>query len=741
MNRFRQFFPRALPRHAYTSLAILASLALSACGLLDNKHHDPKATLQLGPSVSVVDQTVSSGGGTVTFTKPGDSLSGLSIEVPSGAYSVSTSFSVSYEPIQGQTFGENFHPISPLIKISNGGGYSNKMMQLRIPCKIPKGYFAMAFAYDEATGKLEAIPQAGYDSTGVTAFTRHFAHSGSASIRSSGALAKSAAGLTPAQCKLLILALSKKVLLEATVSTPFTPGVDDFQFPNRGSTVAVGGHCMGQSLAMIYYYINQRENDGPQLHGRYDNTGQTFATPNIWKDDKAAYKFCSVLQRDGRPDLKEDSASMDRNILITSDLRDSMTLFSFKLALVETEEPQLLLITDIGRGHAILVYGASGTTLFICDPNDPGHQHSSTWSNGGFDPYLLGGVLPFRYLFFGGQSSLFNWTKTHQRWQEFQSGTIGDGLFPALTLKVQDSTETAVPLTNSFVSKTGTPRFSLSTGDTGRYHIDSVFLEDGSHVAASGGRWYLPLGQRDIGFYIEDDSVSWTDFQWFNINSVKEVRAPHVSSGTGSGIMPLAIDNEWHWDEIDYDSKGAATGPYDGGSIRIISLYTQGSKDSNNWEYSPTVFGRLPFQDYNIALYGGFFLKETNGLYWGKDNISPGGITQIAQYPTAVGNTFGKVRWGGDTTTNMVVEKINTSTAVGTNVFPCTIFSTQYRVSDGAPLTDAQVNASISVNAVVFTRSYYAPGIGPVKYEEYKLTAGRVRYLSRVMQINWYTIH
>jgi len=65
--------------------------------------------------------------------------------IPANSYPNTRQFKISSAPVESQTFGSNFSPITPLISVDNGGGYSNEIISLQIPVQVPAGNFAMAF--------------------------------------------------------------------------------------------------------------------------------------------------------------------------------------------------------------------------------------------------------------------------------------------------------------------------------------------------------------------------------------------------------------------------------------------------------------------------------------------------------------------------------------------------------------------------------------------------------------------
>ncbi len=127
-----------------------------------------------GPSIQLGSQTIGTGGGTFTISRSGDRLNGMQIIVPEGAYSGSKTFSVTYRQVGSHQLGASYSPLSPLITISNGGGYSDIPMQVKIPVTVPSGTHASAFFYDKSAGGLTVIPVVARETGSITVATSHF---------------------------------------------------------------------------------------------------------------------------------------------------------------------------------------------------------------------------------------------------------------------------------------------------------------------------------------------------------------------------------------------------------------------------------------------------------------------------------------------------------------------------------------------------------------------------------------
>ena len=213
-------------------------------------------TVTLGTEVSVASQSISNtSGGTITISKPGDPLDGFVLGIPPNSYTNNRTFEVSYAPITGQTFGNDIEPITPMLKVDNGGGSSNETMSVRVPVKVPEGYFAMGFIYDDKTKQLEGMPTVAMDPESITVGTRHFSD--------------------------FFISMILKTDLEGDIDSHFRPGIDDWEFDNPGSYIAPGGYCAGSTLTAMWYYYTQPDGKDLTLNGRYDNNGNKPATPDL----------------------------------------------------------------------------------------------------------------------------------------------------------------------------------------------------------------------------------------------------------------------------------------------------------------------------------------------------------------------------------------------------------------------------------------------------------------------------
>jgi hypothetical protein len=226
--------------------------------------------LTLGERREIVTGNVSPEGGTLVVDVPGDPLDGLTVEIPAGAYPGGTTVEIHARPIKGHDLGPDFNPASPLIEIDAGGNLAEDFITVRVPAQIAPDAFGMAFAYEAEDGAIEGLTHLDADAGGVRFASRHLSR----------------------DILVSTVALDR---LDRDIATGFEHGVDDWQFRNFGTFLSPSGHCAGQSLAAMYYFI---EDLGPPLYGQYDNFDHPFPpdTPALQWDDEEAWRLASMVQ-------------------------------------------------------------------------------------------------------------------------------------------------------------------------------------------------------------------------------------------------------------------------------------------------------------------------------------------------------------------------------------------------------------------------------------------------------------
>ncbi|MFN8366282.1 MAG: IPT/TIG domain-containing protein [Candidatus Kapaibacterium sp.] len=519
---------------------VLLGLLFAGCPDTNNPVTPVENKLELGTETQL-NQTQQNAGSVVTINKPGNVLNGMTITIPTGAYTNARPFTVTSFEIKSHKFGTNVNPITPLIRVTSSGGYADGIYEVKIPITLPQGEIPLVFIYDEQTGKLEPMIVQYYNATSVTALTRHLATS---VIHPQGAaklIGSKVQGLE--EYSSFFVSSLKESLLNAagTITTGFAVGVDDWEFVNWGSYVAPGGHCAGQSIGAMWYWYEKKSKTGEKLFNKFSDN------PNLWQDNARGYRFSSVLQKDLLPQslftgFMRNTVRLDTNL-------DKIKFLTTAGALYVTHEPLYISIAyqdgvdDDNKpkyaGHAIVCYGVSMNEkkILISDPNTPNNAQSIELINDHFKPYqskLNGNAASSEFPFITpmAKTSLIDWSKIESRYTELLNGTIGNGIFPAYTLYNKSTPD--AQLTDGFVSNSDTLRLytDCPTAQWGwnvdgkRRILTTVFNTAGNTIQVNEGsglyRVQLSAGENKLGVLVEGEKgttkdVSFIDFKWITV--------------------------------------------------------------------------------------------------------------------------------------------------------------------------------------------------------------------------------
>jgi hypothetical protein len=467
--------------------------------------------IQTGKAEKLVAKTIPSAGGTVAVSQTGNAIDGLTLEVTAGSYTGAVDFTIFATSIEKQTFGEYCNPLTPLITVTGSEDFSDEVMRITVPVKVPEGQFAMGFIYDDETGTLTGMNTVAQDAGSITLATRHF-------------------------CSFFMSAVDK-TLLTKDIDSGFLPGEDDWQFTNRGSYLEQGGHCAGQSVTAIWYYVNHPDGEKQKLWRRYDNNGEEPATPKLDYDDSLAYRFVSVVHHDINWKSFENKFWYG-----LSGKSDATTFNLFAYAMLATKQPQEIgIFSNSGGGHDMVCYRIKDGKFYIADPNYPGDRDRKIEFNSNnmtFSPYNTGlnkeeiekgNGKDFEVIQFCNKTDTISWTSIAARWREMKAGTIGDNLFPDYKVVYKDNQGKLQELADGFIS----PDAKLSLGainTDGKTKIESFLYKDGAIMPGSSkAQADLVPGTNKIGIYVvvpvekrDKDGKPYTvgkfvDFVYYNI--------------------------------------------------------------------------------------------------------------------------------------------------------------------------------------------------------------------------------
>ena len=486
--------------------------------------------IETGSFTEVLNENVGIQGKVLTVQ--GGDVDGLAIEIPQGSYKSGKDFVISTAKINSHTFGPDFNPITPMIRINNGGGYADSILTVTIPCVVPPDHFAMGFYYDEETGELEGIPVLAINDSNVVLATRHF----------SGKHLNEGAGNLTVRAKvwadILISSVEINKLFNETQESGFRPGVDDWEFTNYGSYIAPGGHCAGQSLtAMWYYSIRKTGLKEDPLYDRFS----TLPNP-IWQDNRNGYRFSSVIQKaknwsNAGPWFNVFQATSKGKIA-----RDSLHYMGFAYSIRLTKKPQFVYIKRDTGAHAMIIYRTGLNVLSVADPNFPSqYSHSISLSNGVFLPYESKPNADEPSVFYPrisyvAKSAIISAEGIAEQYDKMLKGDIGNGgnpdeIFPYTQLvyyngkdwvEISDSINTDLD-TIILASQCPTCNFSFNPGtltdiywlkNNGKERVKSIngYLK----IALGLGRNVLPISI--YGYHSLNAASKYLDFKLIVIN-------------------------------------------------------------------------------------------------------------------------------------------------------------------------------------------------------------------------------
>jgi hypothetical protein len=496
-----------------------ASLAFTLCllfvlagitGCESNPTEPESGTFTTDASVDLGRQSISPSGGEVTISRPGDALDGLTIDIPKGAYSSARSFHISYAPITSHNFGSDFNLLTPLITISNGGGYADSLMTIKIPVSVPSGHFAMAFLYDRENDRLEGIPLLEAGSDHVTILTANFDHSSAFSF------GKRASVLQSHGISSIVVASIPESSLTGDAGTGYQPGSDDWQFPDNITYVARQGISPGQAMLSIWYYVVRKKKEGaPALFGRYDNDG-VLKTPSLWQDDVDGIKICSEL-----------SATVFTNTPFAGSLeffREAARTFpdwhqgrsmlqQLAYSIRKSGDPQLVLAAGATERRVLVVYKVSGNTVYVADPAFPGDATRTLTfdpGSGKFQPYRSANNSVMTEIYYEGLSSVANWSAPADRFKRLDDRNVVSSLFPSYNLSSGGHL-----LFNGVKLAEGRVEVTVSSSDF-QGEAD-IYNEQGVKIGGSGTAFQISGDSQRVGVHVRDMSGAWVGFRRLTI--------------------------------------------------------------------------------------------------------------------------------------------------------------------------------------------------------------------------------
>ena len=536
-------------------ITLIFCFFLSACTpYLDDYDSGDQDFIELGSG------NISSSNRVITISDASSIFNGMEISVTENYSGPSVAFTIESGGLPEQTFNEYFNPFSEVLRISNGGGFSEDAFFIKIPIKISSDEIPVAFAYNETTGLLEPLPIVFYDNSQLIFAARHF----SQSTLSSDLKSEESEALKDYANILISVNNWAAIENKNLILTDFLPGVDDWEFANCITVAEPEGNCAGLCLSALFYYNYKTWANQVGLYNLYDRDHDS----KIWQDNPLGLRLVSEVQNDcnkvGKQKIWDDYLVINPQ-KIEEDFLNDYHKMAYKTAAVQLLISNQPIYTEIYQkvgvmgSHAVIITGINlaDNTMHIADPNYPGITRTASLQADGYLDYYSSvrtdapRVHYERFLCMGF-SAMNNWKAVADYWRELETGTIGDQRFPTCEYLVTFNQGTPEETTHTMgeVNKIWMGGLSVSTDHSSIRLSCDVNRLDGALVRSrlaicENSKWIaispygknyvdldlesLNLHNSTIGIYVIEYildinryliNTNWIDFKWLNISEI-----------------------------------------------------------------------------------------------------------------------------------------------------------------------------------------------------------------------------
>lgn len=550
--------------------ALVICLLFASCSSLSDDYIDYPSG---GDFTEIGTGTISSGNLQIVISDKNSIFSTMEITINDNYSGPSVDFTVESGDLPGLTFSEYFTPREEMLRISNGGEYSENTFFVKIPISTTSEEIPLAFAYNESTESLEPLPIISSDEFSITTAFMHFTQCNyNTSLKSTFS--------TDIKTSVdIVIGTIVRAALETKnyITSGFIPGEDDWEFTNYGSFIERAGNCAGHSLSALFYYDYKTWANQVELTNLYDRDNQ------IWEDNTLGIRLVSEVQN---KDFETSEGHIWANFIKNNQNATADSYINnYHNSAFTTATAQMLVTnkpiytgvfpTNSSSGHAVLIIGANLTKkqLFIADPNYPGITKSTILQADGYYDYMSSESansadnISYKRFTCLGFSQIANWGNVAKHWKELNKGTIGDKRFPICDYKVTfnagSEDESTSPLGAidkvwlgglSVSKKHSSIRLSLGVKDVDGTRMHSnIWIRNGNKWIKSGLHAdYVDLDLNEHNLYNSTIGIfinrrvnvggkfinHWIDFKWLNISEISI--SPEKMNGD--------INTEYSWE-------------------------------------------------------------------------------------------------------------------------------------------------------------------------------------------------
>lgn len=376
-------------------LVVVATIILTVAACSDS-NTGPGGTKPPTTSFDTLGQgSIAPSGGTITVNKTGDPLNGLTLTVPSGAFSSTLDITIGSTSNKNLPTANGIVPISPLVHVvTSAGGYAQGAITFKVPATVPANTFPVVVLYDSATGALEPMTTIDYDGGTVTAITGHLSQptipSASASLVSGRLVGAAATSSTRPDSLFIafgVYAIPVSVL-DQDWDTQFRPGVNDWEF--QAVKTEAGVTFLGIAATEMWYF-NSRASTTP-LNGRF------AVIRNVPLSDTVGLHWTSLIDKQVSAEvngyLNSAYLSVSRHSAAGVDsLQFDQIRASFAIPTLNAQAPVPVFVglrNNTLDGFVYLVaYRATGNQVYVADPLSVGdNSRFIQLGSNGMIPYV-----------------------------------------------------------------------------------------------------------------------------------------------------------------------------------------------------------------------------------------------------------------------------------------------------------------------------------------------------------------
>ncbi len=370
-------------------------LAIAACG---SSNTTPTGTKPPPPTASTFDTlsqgSVPASGGTITVNKSGDPLNGLTMTVPSGAFSGALTVTIGSSTNKNLPTANGIVPISPVVHVvTSAGGYAKGAITFKVPVTVATGTFPVVVLYDSVTKAIEPMTTIAYDGSSVTAITGHLSQASAASVSADQVRGRVHAMASGGSSDSLSVSFGVYAIPTAVLNqdwdTHYRPGTNDWEMPAFPTEAAPASTLLGVAATELWYF-NAKPSTTP-LHGRF------AAVRNAPLSDTIGFHWTSLI--DGQVSNQVNSylssayKSVTQGVADRDSLQFNQIRASFALGTLNGGAPLPVLVdlqsSAINGFYFLIAYRATGKQIYVGDPISPGDSSRFLQLVGsGMTPYV-----------------------------------------------------------------------------------------------------------------------------------------------------------------------------------------------------------------------------------------------------------------------------------------------------------------------------------------------------------------